>query len=135
MAAIYDLFPSNAYGSLLYNLQFDPFTKSAFEQAKVKNTGKPWEKVLDYVLTYGDRAVSILSKNGIIANKNIQTILKAQYDQTALNELLAANAGALNQAPEKLVERSAAKDQILGMDTSTLLLIGGAVLLFMVAKK
>ena len=121
--------------TLLYNLQFDPFTKSAFEQAKVKaaGTNKNWEKVLDYVLTYGDRAVTILSKNGIIPNKNIQTILKAQYDQTKLNELLAANNGALSLPPEKLAERSAPK--VFGLDSSTLVLILAGVLLFMVARK
>lgn len=123
-----------ATGSLLYNLQFDEATKNAFQVAKAKQSGKQWEKVLDYVFTYGDRAVSILSKNGIIPNKNVQAILQANYDQTALNEFLAANGGSLTATPENLKERSA-NTQILGLDTSTWVLIAAGVLLFMVSKK
>lgn len=123
-----------ATGSLLYSLQFDEATKNAFAVAKAKSSGKTWEKVLDYVFTYGDRALSILSKNGIIPNKNIQAILQSNYDQNALNEFLAANGGSLTGTPENLKERSA-NNQILGIDSSTLVLIAAAVVLVMIVKK
>lgn len=117
-----------------YNLNFNEKAKADFQKAKIKAGNTDWSKVLDYVFTYGDRAVSILSKNGIIPNKNVQAILQANYDQTALNEFLAANGGSLTAAPESLKERSA-NTQILGLDTSTWVLIAAGVLLVMVAKK
>lgn len=129
-----DPWGQNPNDAAQYLLNFNQTVKNQFLTSKAKNSGKDFEKVLDYIFTYGDRALTILSKNGVIPNKNLKSALQSNYDQTALNEFLAANGGSLTATPENLKERSA-NTQILGLDTSTLVLIGAGLLLFMVSKK
>lgn len=107
----------------------DSFTQMQLEQAKTAAAGKDkwWEQILNGVVKYGDPFLTMLSKNGIIPNKNIQAVLKGQYDQQAMAQLLAANGGNIDKAPNQISDRSA---KIFGLDTSTLILIAAAILLF-----
>lgn len=90
-----------------------------------------FNKIAGYVLKYGGGALDILTRNGIIKNKNVQTVLNGQYDQAAFAQLLAANGGSLNVPPAQLQDRSA---KILGMDTSTLVLIAAAIVIALILK-
>lgn len=120
-----------------YLAGWDSYEQSQLQQAKIQATGKQdklWEQILNGVIKYGDPFLTMLTKNGIIPNKNIQAVVKAQYDKNALAQLMAANGGNIDKAPQTVVNRSA-NDKILGLDTSTLVLIAAAILLFLVAKK
>lgn len=117
-----------------YFQNMDSFTQQQFQQAQITASGKDkwWEQILNGVVKYGDPFLTMLSKNGIIPNKNLQAVLKGQYDQNAMAQLLAANGGTLDKSPNQIVDRSA---KIFGLDTSTLVLIVVAVLLLMVFQK
>jgi len=118
-----------------YFQNLDSTTQQQFQQAQIAaSKDKWWEQILNGVVKYGDPFLSMLSKNGIIPNKNLQAVLKGQYDQNAMAQLLAANGGSLDKAPTQIIDRSA-NNKILGLDTSTLVLIAAAILLFMVGKK
>lgn len=91
-----------------------------------------WLKAIDYVLKYGGQALEILSKTGVIQNKNVAALNSINSQNLA--SLLAANGGQLGVSPENLnVDRSA--NTILGMNTSTVILIGFAVLAYLIYTK
>ncbi|MFD2521369.1 hypothetical protein [Emticicia soli] len=119
-----------------YFQNMDSFTQMQVQQAQIQASGKDkwWEQLLNGVIKYGDPFLTMLTKNGIIPNKNIQAVIKGQYDQNAMAQLMAANGGSLDKAPAQIIDRSA-NNKIFGLDTSTLVLIAAAILLFMVGKK
>ncbi|GAB3519497.1 hypothetical protein [Emticicia fontis] len=118
----------------MYLTSWDEYDQTQLQQAKTQagiKGDKLWEKILNGVIKYGDPFLTMLTKNGIIPNKNLQSVLKAQYDQNALAQLIAANGGSIDKAPSQIVDRSA---NILGLSTSTWILIGAAILFFMLSK-
>ena len=117
-----------------YLAAWDDYDQYQLQEAKTQASikgDKLWEKILNGVIKYGDPFLTMLTKNGIIPNKNIQAVLKAQYDQNALTQLLAANGGSLDKYPTQIVDRSA---NIFGLSTSNLILIAAVLLFFMVSK-
>lgn len=110
---------------------YDAFQLSQAKSQAAAKGDKLWEKILNGVIKYGDPFLTMLTKNGIIPNKNIQAVLSAKYDQNAMAQLLAANGGSIDKAPNQITDRSA---NIFGLNTSTLIIIAAIILLFMVAK-
>lgn len=117
-----------------YFQNMDTFTQTQFQQAKIEASAKDkwWEQILNGVVKYGDPFLTMLTKNGIIPNKNIQAVLKGQYDQNAMAALLAVNGGNIDKSPNQITDRSA---KLFGLDTSTLILIAAAILIFLTVQK
>lgn len=96
-----------------------------------------WAKLLDNVLKYGGKTLTILTSAGIIKDKN--KLALGEINQAALQQFLLANAGRnLSTAdPETLVvPRQADPKNPFGLDTTTILLIGGALLVgYYISKK
>lgn len=54
-----------------------------------KSTGdKKWQTIIEYGLTYGGQVLAILSATGVIKNKNFQSIIDGEIDETAYDELV-----------------------------------------------
>lgn len=115
------------------NLTTTQYAELLKTQQTAANSGNPgWMKAVDYVFKYGGQALEILSKTGVIQNKNISALNSINAQN--LNALLAKNGGSLTASPDNLnYDRSA--NTILGMNTSTVILIGFAFLAFMIYQK
>lgn len=105
-------------------------TLLAKDDAKTKGSFD-WANLLDNVLKYGGKTLEVLSKAGIIKDKN--KLALADVNQASLLAFLQANAGKnlATTTPDNLVvpTRSTDPQNPFGINTSTLLLAGGAGLL------
>lgn len=107
------------------NLTIDQHTELLKAQQKAANNTNVL-KVIDWVFKYGSQTLDVLSKAGVIKNKNIEAL--NSINQTQLASLLAANGGVLNASPAATKYEDRSANKIFGLDQSTTILLGFALI-------
>ncbi len=94
----------------------------------VKAGDRWWEKALSAVLVYGVPIIAALVSAGVLKNKNtaIADLSGQNYNKAAMESLI--NSGGLNLKDEPR------ETEIFGIKTSTLILIGAGLLIWVMFK-
>lgn len=106
-------------------LNYNEYLQLRTAQQTAAATGKKdWQNILDLVLKYGGSVLDILTRNGIIKNKNLTDLTGGNFDLAAYQ---AAQAGGnLNSEISKLTTR---KTSGLGIDFSNPTTLIGIIIL------
>lgn len=100
-------------------------------ETAAKNGDTKWLKVVDTVLVYGEQVLGILTRTGILKNKNASNDELLQAIATGnINRSLGTDV--YNQAATDAASRSA---NLLGIPTSTWVLILAAVVVYMLLNQ